>query len=373
MAWPNSTIAGTRRCASGSTHRDFRAIHDFLSELNGPSNLRNFPDRLVESLHNLIPSDLTTYDEMDPDHHTSVDLGRPADMLTPEFRCDRWRSVMHEHPVLMRNRETGDLRAYSISQFYSQTDFQGRALYQEFYKKLGIGDVLCKGIRVSEATVIGCSVSRNRRSFKARDSLILDAIGPHLTQAWRSARLLTRLRRQNEATGAALQALGYGVVALSPSGRVRLMTPRARRILAEAFGRRPSSDSRLPEELAQWVRFCKLQFAAGHLPRPLEPYVIQSEDSEIAVTLLPEAFQDVLILEIRRPTGTPTHLQALGLTPREAGVLCWVAKGKTNKEIGSILETSPRTIQKHLERIFAKLGVETRTAAAAFALQPPNS
>jgi DNA-binding CsgD family transcriptional regulator len=60
--------------------------------------------------------------------------------------------------------------------------------------------------------------------------------------------------------------------------------------------------------------------------------------------------------------------QAFGLTAREAEVLYWVAKGKINRDIGDILGASPATVKKHLERIYAKLGVETRTAAAAMAI-----
>jgi DNA-binding CsgD family transcriptional regulator len=56
---------------------------------------------------------------------------------------------------------------------------------------------------------------------------------------------------------------------------------------------------------------------------------------------------------------------AFGLTRRETEVLSWVAQGKSNFDIATILGASPRTVQKHLERIFQKLGVETRTAAAA--------
>ncbi len=56
------------------------------------------------------------------------------------------------------------------------------------------------------------------------------------------------------------------------------------------------------------------------------------------------------------------------LTPREAEVLFWVIKGKTNRDIGEILNTSPRTVNKHLEHVFEKLGVETRTAAANMAM-----
>lgn len=61
-----------------------------------------------------------------------------------------------------------------------------------------------------------------------------------------------------------------------------------------------------------------------------------------------------------------------GLTPREAEVLAWVAAGKTNRDIASILAISPRTVTKHLERIFVKLGVETRTAAASRASGAPR-
>ncbi len=61
------------------------------------------------------------------------------------------------------------------------------------------------------------------------------------------------------------------------------------------------------------------------------------------------------------------RIDSAALTPRETEVLSWVAKGKTNRDIAEILGMSPRTVNKHLEHIFEKLGVETRAAAAALA------
>ncbi len=57
--------------------------------------------------------------------------------------------------------------------------------------------------------------------------------------------------------------------------------------------------------------------------------------------------------------------------PPLVGILLalWIAQGKTNREIGQILSLSPRTVNKHLEQVFRKLGVENRTAAAAMALR----
>ena len=67
---------------------------------------------------------------------------------------------------------------------------------------------------------------------------------------------------------------------------------------------------------------------------------------------------------------TPESLKRdLGLTGRESEVLLWISRGKTNRDIAQILGLSPRTIDKHLEQIYAKLGVENRTAAAAMAIQ----
>jgi len=65
----------------------------------------------------------------------------------------------------------------------------------------------------------------------------------------------------------------------------------------------------------------------------------------------------------------PEQLEALGLTPREAEVLFWVARGKTNDEIATVLGIGLSTVKKHLESTYAKLGVENRTTAAAMALE----
>lgn len=66
---------------------------------------------------------------------------------------------------------------------------------------------------------------------------------------------------------------------------------------------------------------------------------------------------------------SPQPLEALGLTPREAEILFWVAQGKTNCEIGTILQISSNTAKKHLENIYAKLGTENRTSATLLALE----
>ena len=74
----------------------------------------------------------------------------------------------------------------------------------------------------------------------------------------------------------------------------------------------------------------------------------------------------ICLLEERRDSDATKRLLALGLTPREAEVLIWVARGKTTSEIALILSSRPATVSKHLDHIYQKLGVENRTSAAAY-------
>ena len=93
-------------------------------------------------------------------------------------------------------------------------------------------------------------------------------------------------------------------------------------------------------------------------------------EAQLSLTRLAGAADGVTLL-VRKRTFClePDALARLfGLTGREADVLYWVALGKTNRDVGEILNVSSRTVDKHLQHVFAKLNVETRTAAAALAM-----
>ena len=88
--------------------------------------------------------------------------------------------------------------------------------------------------------------------------------------------------------------------------------------------------------------------------------------------IVPSSLDDEYMLLIQKSTqewDLASLKASFGLTAREAEILMWVSRGKTNKEVGMILGTSPRTVNKHLEHIFEKLGVPTRTAAVARVLK----
>ncbi len=106
---------------------------------------------------------------------------------------------------------------------------------------------------------------------------------------------------------------------------------------------------------------------AGGVDYVTKPVVIEEMLARIRVHLA-----NARLLQLAtRAASAPQHelKKDFRLTSREAEVLSWLSKGKTNRDIAQILGLSPRTIDKHLEQIYAKLGVENRTAAAAMAVQ----
>ncbi len=133
-------------------------------------------------------------------------------------------------------------------------------------------------------------------------------------------------------------------------------------VLADATGRIVFS-SRLAEDLLH-KHFPA--HAAGTLPAGL------GEDGALVARRFSEPGRSDLqmfVLEERGSPPGPGALTRLGLTPREAEVLYWIAQGKSNPDIATILGANVRTVHKHMEHIFQKLGLETRNAAALAALE----
>jgi DNA-binding CsgD family transcriptional regulator len=104
-----------------------------------------------------------------------------------------------------------------------------------------------------------------------------------------------------------------------------------------------------------------------------QPLVLSTLDFPLRIHLLRITEKGEYLLRLEEVANKEEEYAILrrqfALTQREAEVMSWIAKGKTNREIGQILSLSPRTVNKHLEQIFRKLAVDNRTSAAALALR----
>jgi len=170
----------------------------------------------------------------------------------------------------------------------------------------------------------------------------------------------------------ALDAFGYASITVRlPEGKLIWQTALARDLLLRYC------DTRAPETppaVLEWLR--------SHTPdareRGIEPpalSIVQGAGS-LTLRLHQQTGGDddgdewmIIMREVSDTAVIEAMSLSLKLTAREAEVLYWVVKGKTNKDIGEILGSSPATAKKHLERVYVKLGVETRTAAAGVAIK----
>jgi DNA-binding response OmpR family regulator len=188
--------------------------------------------------------------------------------------------------------------------------------------------------------------------------------------------LLARIRvhlanaRMAQSARIALDAFGRFLLATSRGGRVLWYTPQAAKLLGLVFTDFDRENYILPPDVQVWLNQCadtppgaeaaSLTLTARNAAAGMQLiYVAQIGPDEYLLRLVEGAIEDDRKLLKRRLT----------VTEREAEVLLWIARGKSNRDIAEILGLSPRTVNKHLEQIYAKLGVENRASAAALAVR----
>ncbi len=172
---------------------------------------------------------------------------------------------------------------------------------------------------------------------------VIARIGVHLANA-----------RRTRSAQVALDAAGRFLLAADPSGQVLWATPQAMNLLAEVDLPGDAlvlSADAVPGEVVSTLENVEFHFVGRIGPEEMLFRLVSCHPS-----------RDELLLKDR-----------LGLTRREAQVLLWLGQGKSNRDIATILGLSPRTVNKHLEQIFAKLGVENRATAAALSVRTLSS
>ena len=207
-------------------------------------------------LQRLVRSDLTTLSRCDLHSARRLVVGVPAGAVGADERAAFDRHF-HEHPLVRYHAIDRGTFAHRISDSLPQARLRETALYNDYYRRVGLSHALALPIRVDGRELVSFVLNRNGMDFDDRELALLDCL---------------------------------------------------RRPLARLFERTQAAAAPSPP------------FDAAHLARQ-------------------------------------------GLTPRESEVMQWLAAGKTDKEVAALLRISPRTVHKHLQRIYAKLGVETRTAA----------
>jgi len=240
------------------TTRDYRDGWRLVCEMTGAaSDAVAFARHGTQQLPRLVASELTTLSVCDLARNSRSVVSSLEDAISAQDRATFDRFFV-EHPLVRFHSSNRHGGAHRISDSLSTTDFRESALYNEYYRRIGIDHAVAMPLFVDRGLLVSFVLNRNQRDFSERECALLNLVREPLSALYRN--LLVRGR----------DARGFA---------------------------------------------------------------------------------------------------ALPVTPREREVLSWLAAGKTDKDIGQILGMSPRTVQKHLQHIYEKLGVETRTAAVVRAME----
>jgi DNA-binding CsgD family transcriptional regulator len=350
------------------TTSEIRRVMDVLPDAYSLCNRHAFTTRMLRVVTQVIPADIATHFTIDRRTCSFTSTATPVGADDFPGSGDVFRCCVSEHPLFVNFSRVRDGSAHKISDFLTRRQLHRLALYNEYYRRIGTEYQMAMALPGRKDAIVGIALSRNRRDCSERDRTLLNVLSPHLWQAYVSAetvsRLEARIGRVQEAAGSGDQELV--VVADGPS--TFTATARGRRWLSTYFGGSTRQCDRLPEAVRRWmVRETGRLALDDDMPAARQPLVAHRDGHQLEIRLAGQTEETILLLRERSTGVRAEELAALGLSRRETDVLAWVAQGKTNPEIGSILGMSGRTVGKHLERIYQKLGVETRTAAAAVA------
>jgi DNA-binding CsgD family transcriptional regulator len=352
----------------GLPQRDLLTILDFLQGAGAVGGVRTFAAYVTSELTQVVPSALSAFVELDLVRSSvhwvmdrpEVGLPNPARVLAAHI---------NDNPFILYRKRTGDAGAVRLSDLAPARAFQQTGLYHEFYRPLHVHYSLACALRLGQRELAAVALYRSGSDFSERDQLCLDLVRPHLTHLYRSAEAISRARRDLTLVTRGVERRGGAFLIIDRDGRIRRATAGVERWLTRYFGPDARED-RLPARLWEWVRWHEtMRGRTDALPPLRRPLVVEREGRRLTVHLVSQPPESVLLLDEMVTRVEPAVLTRLGLSSREAEVLALATAGSTTPAIAAALKISPRTVQTHLERVYRKLGVETRTAAAGRALE----
>ena len=331
--------------------RDAAALAVTTAELAVLDDPEPFPPHFLGRLAELTASRDASYCELDRHRKRTLFMGWWDDggggsevpvEEGPEGEA-YWR-LRHQHPLCSYRERTNDwTTARAVSDFVTQRQFRRTEIWTVMYRDAGINEWIDVGLRSNGRHTRVFIFTRSRGEYGERDRLVLDLLQPHLQQ---------RLERVQAAAEAA-EALASleerqaddprHIVLCTGDGVIEYASPQSRRLLESYIG---CAAGRIPEHVLAALR------------RRRRPIVLERDGQRLTLRAAPTAGLIVLLLG-------EEDMRLDRLKPRSLTILTRISEGKTDAQIAAAIGVAAATVNKHLEQIYRRLGVHTRTAAAA--------
>jgi DNA-binding CsgD family transcriptional regulator len=345
-----------------------------LAELQ---ELAEFPAWSATALRRLIPCDVASYNAVDPTTQRAAIAVDPGDSVFEGGEA-ALASYIHQNPLVSHYAATGDARALRISDFMTVRELRRTELYDYVYRHLDLEHQLAITLPAPRngmdrpGEVIGLTVSRGHRDFSEGERLLLEGLRDPFAATLARLHELALLRAVAEEAG---RDSSRWLVLVSREGLVAWTSTAASEGLGLLAG------ERLPAALCRWVedeRARQARFAShggGRVSARGGAAVPRRLDASLRLRLRPRLVHDAypgldaLHLTPVEELPGPDALRSLGLTPRQAEVLALALEGQTSGQIAFALSLSVRTVEKHFEGAYDRLGAANRAQAVSLALQ----
>lgn len=343
-------------------NQDLRLLISAIADLNANYDPQTLAERAMKAATKVIGADSVAFTGINYDGNLSGLAWDSSETISPE-EIEIFGRFMHEQPLFTAYLIERSTETLKITDLIPAEKFEKTNIYNEFYKRVGVRNQLVSPLPISPDFFVSCSANTSKQDFSDRQKLMSQLLAPHLVSAIRNALAFDRLN-------AALGATSCGIVSVSSDGKPQFISDFARRLLEKYFAGEKRAENSLPEIMSNWVK----QTRAGQNPEdfslPSPPLKITEARGELVVRFMcnEQTREQTLLLE-EKTFPSPQMFAHLPMTKREAEILFWITQGKSDGVIAALLGISPRTVQKHVENIYTKLGVETRTAAMLRALE----
>ncbi|MFI9816916.1 helix-turn-helix transcriptional regulator [Saccharothrix variisporea] len=336
---------------AGIRGADLDKLLTALREVDQPGT-EDVRRQVLTAITKVVGGDIVAYQSIDPSTGRSEQVSVPDAWETTALE-EAFSRHVPEHPLLRHFLRTGELEAARLSDVAGRRELRALGIYQEFYRPLGIAHQLVCRLTADLGVSTILVFNRSGSDFTDTELALTRLARPYLANlvatasagAWFDSAL------------AALEGVddtAYGVVLLGPLGRIRVVN-RSARLLLETYFRRPGREGGvLPDELDSWL----VQQSLAP-----QPYVVTRGSRKLTVRLFKHDMSAALLLS-ETSTRTKPAAIAANLTARESDVLWLVNGGRTSAQAAQVLRISVRTVEKHLENVYRKLGVTSKAEAA---------
>jgi DNA-binding CsgD family transcriptional regulator len=347
------------------SNKDLLRVLEAVTVLNSGTGMATLPDRTLNCVLMLIPtSTMTAFDGFDSegDYNGSLWYSPPASV--PEQSVKLFGDLVHEHPYFQKVISTADENIFRTSDHIALSEFHKTSLFNEFYRLFKGESQMTSGFRLSPTSLVTCSIHRPNTDFVDSELEMLRLITPHLRAAFRNARDFENVSNERKYLSATVTR---GLIVLGSSGETVFINDIAERLFQDWFV--DFLPGQLPDAVGRFVLAEGEKFYSGEYNRPPVPFVIRRGNSELTIHLAfdTQPNETTLFIDERKESSTE-DFRHLGLSERESEILYWMSKGKADREIALLCGISYRTVEKHAENVYIKLGVENRLAAVMAAV-----